>query len=197
MHSSEARLEQRLLPLLANPIFKPYHRVFNKFHFGSRTRAWIPIGIFPFSKFLKDGKPIIDYTMGAEKKDPKHLTKKNRTLRRFRQSLGLGNIERQSGKTIKGKSKAKGSGQARSAIWLFVNNQFEKAMDKEGRFNRKPGGTPILDTILEYWMSRAYTVLPNGKLMKVEGKERNAALAATMRRVAGLLYSELLNELSD
>ena len=197
MHASEARLERRLLPVLGNPIFAPYHRVFNRFRFGARTRAWILVRIFPFSKFLENGKPIINYTMGTEKKDPLHKTKKNRTLRRFRQSLGLGNIERQSGSSIKGKSKAKGSGQARSLIWLFVNNSFEKAMDKSGKFNRNPGGTPILDTILEYWLNRAYQVLPNGELKKVEGKDRYAALAATMRRVAGLLYSELLKELAD
>ena len=86
-----------LLPLLANPVFALYHRVFDRFRFGDRTRAWILVRIFPFSKFLKDGKPIIDYTIGTQRKDPSHKTKKNRTLRRFRQSLGLGNIERQSG----------------------------------------------------------------------------------------------------
>ncbi|KOR33732.1 MULTISPECIES: hypothetical protein [Planktothricoides] len=79
MHSSEARLEERLLKLLADPLFVPYHRVFSKCMFGHRSRAWILIRIFPFSKYLKDGKPIIDYTIGQEKKDPKHLTKKNRS----------------------------------------------------------------------------------------------------------------------
>lgn len=197
MHSSEARLEERLLKLLADPLFVPYHRVFSKFMFGHRSRAWILVRIFPFSKYLENGKPIIDYTMGQEKKNPKHLTKKNRTLRRFRQALGLGEVVRKSGTSVNSKSKAKGSGMARSIFWLYVNNKFEMSLTNDGKFNKKFVETPTVRRILEYWLNRAYKLLPDGSLQKLQGKPLYAARGATMRKVAAMVYSELLKELSD
>jgi hypothetical protein len=197
MHSSEARLEQRLLKLLADPLFIPYHRVFSKFMFGQRSRAWILVRIFPFSKYLNEGKPIIDYTMGQKKKDPKHLTKKNRTLRRFRQALGLGEVVKKSGTSVNSKSKAKGSGMARAIMWLYVNNKFEMSLDDNGKFHRRFVETPTVRQILEYWLNRAYEIQADGSLKKFNGKALYTARGATMRKVATMVYSELLKELAD
>lgn len=197
LHQEEARLEQELLGKLADPIFAPYHKVFKEFGFGCRQRAWFLSRIFPFSKFLQDGKPIVDYTMGKQKGDRKHKTKKNRSLRRFRQSLGMGQVQRQSGTSINSRSKPKGSGIARSMLWLFVNSKFEMNMTKTGKLRHDLPNNRVMNTLLAYWLDRAYRKLESGKLEKHSGKELYAARAATMRRVAGLLYSELLKELSD
>ena len=47
LHQEEARLEQQLLAKLADPIFEPYHKVFQEFGFGCRQRALVLVSDFP------------------------------------------------------------------------------------------------------------------------------------------------------
>jgi len=86
---------------------------------------------------------------------------------------------------------------ARSIMWLYVNNKFEMSLKENGKFNKKFVETPTVHRILEYWLNRAYLLLPDGSLQKLNGKALYAARGATMRKVAAMIYSELLKELSD
>jgi len=44
--------------------------------------------------------------------------------------------------------------------------------------------------ILEYWLNRAYQLLPDGSLQKLSGKALYAARGATMRKVAAMIYKD-------
>ena len=80
---------------------------------------------------------------------------------------------------------------ARTMLWLFVNSKFEMNTTKTGKVRHDLPNTRAMNTLLAYWLVRAYRKLESGKREKHSGKELYAARAATMRRVAGLLYSEL------
>ena len=59
-------------------------------------------------------------------------------------------------------------------------------MTKNGKLRREDPDSRVMNTLLSYWIDRAYRQLESGKLEKYSGKELYAARAATMRRVAGL-----------
>lgn len=98
---------------IALPEFDPYHRVFDKFGFGVNCRALLLFNLYPFDKFLVNGKPWVEY----EPRNGK-LQKRNRSLRKFQGFVGLSYKYKQSGDKIK--RKFYGNGIIRSHLYIFV-----------------------------------------------------------------------------
>ncbi len=191
-HRLEMLSRAEVETLLKQPCFKIYHQVFDDFGFDLKERAWILTRIYPFSKFLdEDGGSIINY---KRKNSNGNRSKQHRSKRRFRQSLGLGRVDKHSGSSVRGGSNLKGSADARGVLWYWVKRELEMKRGHDGKFNqpiaqRRNGGLALL--LLDwYWLKRAYEVLTDGRLKKIA----NAVDArnATTRKVADLLFSELL-----
>jgi hypothetical protein len=103
-----------LLAIAIAPLeFESYHRVFDKFGFGLTCRALLLINLYPFDKFLKDGKPWVEYEPSRGK-----LQKRNRSLRKFQGFIGLSYTIKQSGDKVK--RKFHGNGIIRSHLYIFV-----------------------------------------------------------------------------
>ncbi|MBK4732574.1 hypothetical protein JJD41_22290 [Oxynema sp. CENA135] len=92
----------------------------------------------------------------------------------------------------------KGSSDARSAIWLHLNTAYEMCLSQSGnrRKNIRFTDEPVRAKIEEYFISRAYE--PEGKgLKKKKGDALRAARNATCRKIAELVFSELLKDLGS
>lgn len=82
-----------LSSLLSSPEFSPYLKVFYSFGFGIRMQALMLSQVYPFEKFLVDGKPYIEWEKGENGK----LQKRDRSLRSFQAYMGLSYSLKQSG----------------------------------------------------------------------------------------------------
>jgi hypothetical protein len=89
-------IEQRLAIALLKPEFISYLKVFEKFGFGQRLSVLMLMQIYPFEKFLVNGKPLVEREIGFKGK--KQL--RYRSLRSFQLYLGLGYKWKQSGDKI-------------------------------------------------------------------------------------------------
>jgi hypothetical protein len=98
---------------IAAPEFDSYHRVFDRFGFGLTCRTLLLINLYPFNKFLVNGKPWIEYEPSKGK-----LQKRDRSLRKFQAFVGLSYSYKQSGDKIK--RKFHGNGTIRSHLYIFV-----------------------------------------------------------------------------
>jgi hypothetical protein len=133
-HRLEMLARAEVAKLLKQPCFKIYHQVFDSFGFDLKERAWILTRIYPFSKFLdEDGGSIINY---KRKNSNGKRSKQHRSKRRFRQSLGLGRVDRRSGDSVRGGSNLKGSADARRVLWYWVKRKLEMARGHDGKLNR-------------------------------------------------------------
>ncbi|MDJ0593357.1 MAG: hypothetical protein QNJ72_25785 [Pleurocapsa sp. MO_226.B13] len=81
---------------IAHSNFVVYNRVFDRFRFGLSTRALLLVNIYPFGKFLINGKPLIE----REENDFGRVQKRDRSLRKFQAFLGLSYSYKNSGKKI-------------------------------------------------------------------------------------------------
>jgi hypothetical protein len=104
---------EQITEAIALPEFDPYHRVFDRFGFGLTCRALLLINLYPFDKFLLNGKPWVEYEPSRGK-----LQKRNRSLRKFQAFMGLSYSYRQSGDKVK--RKFHGNGIIRSHLYIFV-----------------------------------------------------------------------------
>ncbi|MFB8793145.1 MAG: hypothetical protein U7126_02675 [Microcoleus sp.] len=167
LHDTEARVERRLIDLLGEPDFDPYHRIFEKFAFGYRERGWILSRIFPFEDF--------------------QCLPKKRALRRFRQACGLGKVERSSGQVRAGGGGSKWTGCAntRSTMWTYVHCRIEPQKLKGQSY------TVLQLELREYFVSRAF----ESDGTKKRGGRLADARNASCRKLADLVFRELYNEL--
>lgn len=78
---------------IKNTKFAAYNRVFNRFNFGITTRALLLFNIYPFDKFLINGKPLIE----REENDQGRIQKRDRSLRKFQAFLGMSYSYKNSG----------------------------------------------------------------------------------------------------
>jgi uncharacterized protein involved in tolerance to divalent cations len=81
----ERQLKSTLTTLLLDPEFDPYRPILENFGFAAMMQATMLTQIYPFEKFLLDGKPWID-----RYEDDRGWHKKNRSLGGFQISLGMG-----------------------------------------------------------------------------------------------------------
>ena len=65
--------------------YQPYYEVFDRFGFGLDNKILLLYHIYPFDKFLIDGKPWVEREMNDKDK----LQKRDRSLRKFQAYLGM------------------------------------------------------------------------------------------------------------
>ncbi|MFM2310825.1 MAG: hypothetical protein RLZZ04_101 [Cyanobacteriota bacterium] len=92
--------------------FDAYHAVFDRFGFGLNIRALLLFNLYPFDKFLLDGKPWVEYERSSDK-----LQKRPRSLRKFQAFCGLSYSYKQSGNKVK--RKFHGNGIIRSHLYIW------------------------------------------------------------------------------
>jgi len=95
------------------PQFDSYHRVFDRFLFGTTVRALLLFNFYPFEKYLVNGKPWIEYERSKNK-----LQKRNRSLRKFQAYAGLSFSYKQSGDKVS--RKFHGNATIRSHLYMWA-----------------------------------------------------------------------------
>lgn len=110
----QSKAERRLVELIKLPEFQPYLKVFRKFGFGLRNQALLLFLIYPFDKFLVEGKPWIEWEQGANGK----MQKRRRSLRSFQAYLGLSYVLEKSGD--KESKKFGGSDLCRAHLYMWA-----------------------------------------------------------------------------
>lgn len=98
---------------ISHPEFDPYHRVFDRFKFGSCVRALLLFNFYPIEKYLLNGKPWIEYERSFGK-----LQKRDRSLRKFQAYAGLSYSYKQSGDMVK--RKFHGNAIIRSHLYMWA-----------------------------------------------------------------------------
>lgn len=93
MELREQKNTDELAILLLSPEFSCYQSVFRTFGFGTRMQALILSQVYPFEKFLVNGKPYIEWEEDTGGK----LQKRDRSLRSFQAYMGLSYSLKQSG----------------------------------------------------------------------------------------------------
>jgi hypothetical protein len=72
-----SEIELAIARLMRAPTFATYARVFARFGFGLTNRAMLLTQIYPFERFLIDGRLVIDWELDRQGK----WQKRNRSLR--------------------------------------------------------------------------------------------------------------------
>lgn len=117
--TTEKRLTSNFLETevaIALSEFASYNRVFDRFGFGSCLRTLLLINIYPFEKFLVDGKPWIEWENSAISGGKRQ--KRHRSLRQFQAFLGLSFVYLESGGMRK--RKFHGSSMMRSHLYMWA-----------------------------------------------------------------------------
>jgi hypothetical protein len=109
--------ENELKLLLDNPKFAIYNEVFDLYGFGLTMRGMLIYKIYPFEKFLIEGKPLILY----KKNDANEMVKIDRSQSFFQSYLGLSKSISQSGDGLK--TNWNGSSMLRSHLYIWVLGQ--------------------------------------------------------------------------
>ncbi len=154
---------------ISNSNFDAYNRVFDRFNFGISVRALLLFNIYPFEKFLFQGKPLIE----REYNDNDRLQKRDRSLRKFQAFLGMSYSFSDSGK--KSMKKFHGSSMIRSHLYAWAVCMVAPSCDRiSSDFGKQ--------------LSDRYQELRK----TVKGKD---ALIRILFKATRLLYCELVKEL--
>jgi hypothetical protein len=148
--------------------FDLYHRVFDRFGFGLTCRTLLLINLYPFDKFLVNGKPWVEYEPSKGK-----LQKRDRSLRKFQGFVGLSYALKQSGDKVK--RKFHGNGIIRSHLYIFVYSTITRTKHVKHHGLRKE----LSDRYLELRKS-------------VKGKD---AIIRILFKLTRMLFYELVKEL--
>ena len=120
IHQIESQLietENELKLLIDNPKFAIYNEVFDLYSFGLTMRGMLLYKIYPFEKFLIEGKALILY----KKNDASETVKTDRSQSFFQSYLGLSKKLVQSGDKLV--TKWNGSSMLRSHLYIWVLGQ--------------------------------------------------------------------------
>lgn len=172
IHKIELRLSAHLELLedaVSNSNFDAYNRVFDRFGFGLSTRALLLFNLYPFDKFLHNGKPLIE----REFNDADKLQKRDRSLRKFQAFLGMSYSYSDSGK--KSVKKFHGSSMVRSHLYAWAVCMVAPKSDR-------------ISSVVGKQLSERYDELRQ----TVKGKD---ALVRILFKSTRLLYCELVKEL--
>jgi uncharacterized protein involved in tolerance to divalent cations len=186
----EVSLQAQLRDSLLDPVFDGYRQILKKFGFGDEMQATILSQIYPFEKFLVDGKKHID-----RYEDDRGEKKRNASLSGFQISLGMGKRLIESGNSTV--LIYAGSSFARMMLycWIVTNVLCEGVgetwlvceLDKRALSNPKPALT-VAD-LRHRWKSTT-------------GSKRDKHMAGVRSamtlgyRIARLLFDELLKAVS-
>jgi hypothetical protein len=170
----EYEVEQRVAAELQQDKYAPYLKVFEDYAFGARTSAALLSEIYPFERFLKDGKPINDYCNTANSR-----RRCNRSLGAFKLSCGLGMVQYQSGDSQGWK--AGGNSDIRMALWQWCKITIVM----------KPVESPKLVKLKDYYEHGSKQVI-NGEEVVFQPGIRNQRVMRVVRRMLEMLYKDLL-----
>ena len=168
----ELRITQNLdllTKILNSEEYQPYYQVFDRFGFGLDNKILLLYHIYPFDKFLIDGKPFVEREMNGLGK----LQKRDRSLRKFQAFLGMSFSYRESGDSKK--RKFHGSSIARSHLYAWAVCRIA------------PNHCPIKSEIGIELSDRYHELRKT-----VKGKD---ALIRILFKATRMLYRELCNEL--
>lgn len=154
---------------LTNSNFAGYNRVFDRFNFGVSCRSVLLFNIYPFDKFLIDGKPLIERDIGNNGK----LQKRDRSLRKFQAFLGMSYSYAESGN--RSTKKFHGSAMVRSHLYAWAVCTIA------------PTNKPTKSEVNQQLSDRYQQLRVN-----VKGKD---ALVRILFKATRMLYSELVKEL--
>ncbi|WP_107668045.1 transposase, partial [Cyanothece sp. BG0011] len=176
LQREEIKIEKELDPLINDPQFFSYRKVFTEFRFGFRHQAILISQIYPFENFLgEDGKPIVVFKRSTKKSKNSH-TKRYLSRRRFEKMLGVAPTENSSGNQSK-KKVVGGSSLCRKLFWQWI---YTSVQPMQARKNN-----PILCEIHE-WMNRP----------KLQGTPYRLLMMKTASHAARLLFKRLVEELT-
>lgn len=187
----ETALKSDLSELLGDPAFDGYRPTFEKFGFSTKMQGVLLSQIYPFEKFLLDGKPYIERWSDDRKK-----YKINKSLKSFQLSLGMGKKLIESG----GSSVwvYSGSSFARTKLYTWIMKYLVPEQMAESwlvtELDRRtlsvPKPAPTVAELRTEWRSKT-----GGNSDK---HKAGVAMAMTLSyRVTRLLYDELLKALIE
>lgn len=119
-------LEALMSEFVQAPEFEPYLRAFEPFKFGLKNTSYLLCKIYPFEKFLINGKPWITYGRSKRGKRTRH----DHSCRQFQAFLGLSYTLEKSGDSGNLKKKFHGSKVCRSHLYCWVKIQFDMKRGK-------------------------------------------------------------------
>ena len=186
-----AQLTKELAELLLDPAFDKYVPTLELFGFGTKMQGVVLSQIYPFEKFLRDGKPYIDRWQ-----DDVKWHKRNKSLSGFQISMGMGKRWIKSGSSEK--EVYSGSGFTRSKLYTWVmkyviaermaDSWLVQEIDRRALSNSPPALT--IAQLRKRW-----------KTTKGSNSDRHKAGAgvamAVSYRVTRLLYDHLLKAVSS
>jgi hypothetical protein len=163
----EARIEEEIMPLLALEQYEPYKAAFAQLQFGPRLQTCILGNVYPFEKFLKNGRVHREHVRTSKGK----RSRRNRSKAAFKLSIGCGMVEYQSGDKVVWK--AGGPKQVRVELWRWVKTSIIMK-------------APTQPLTIE--LHRLY------RAAKDAGVKDKIAIARTYTRAAGILFELLVKE---
>jgi hypothetical protein len=140
----ETRLKTELVEALLDPCFDLYRPILEKFGFSDKMQGTILAQIYPFERFLCDGKPWID-----RHEDDRGWHKRNRSLGGFQISLGMGKRLVESGNSTSWLFTGSSFGRKKLYVWIIndvmseriVDSWLVKTIDERALSNPKPAMT--------------------------------------------------------
>lgn len=205
-------LQQELLTQIQEPEFLAYLKVFRRFGFGPRNQILLLTRLYPFEKFLVDGKPWIEHEMTLPKKG-KHrhegakLQKRNRSLRSFQAALGLSYKLAQSGD--RASKKFSGSDTLRSHLYMWAVDYIRRVpkdvdtshlilgRDAHGQHIHACTAVEEFNACCVFRLSSPIGHVLNSKVIELEydGVKGADKVLRTVFRATALLFSELCHEI--
>ncbi|MGL5082423.1 MAG: transposase [Microcoleaceae cyanobacterium] len=134
LHAAQlVELQRRTQPLLekmeeflSKPEFEPYLKAMAPFKFGLKNKAYLVCKLYPFDKFLVDGRPWIEHHSNSKGKRSKH----DHSQRQLQAYLGLSYTMEKSGDSGQLNKKFHGSKVCRSSLYMWAKNKFDRERGK-------------------------------------------------------------------
>lgn len=167
----ELAIEQQLEQLMTLECYQPYLRVFEHYEIRERTASVLLGAIYPFERFLENGKPVIDRVNGV---------KRYRSLASFKLALGIGMVQVQSGEFEKWQ--AGGRSDVRQALWRWCKVAIVMQ--------------PKLDNpniaVLRHYYNHGTEAEVNGVIKQLDPGIRNQRVMRVVRRMITMLFRDLV-----
>jgi hypothetical protein len=173
IQDDRASVEDAIEKELQRSEFKPYIQAMGNMGITApKTMAALVCAVYPFERFLRDGRPIYEYVQTRSGK----RSRRNRSKASFKLACGLGMVWYQSGD--KQGFRPGGSADTRRALYLWVRMMIVI----RGGMKGERDSNPFIREMQDYY--RGTDGPGNQKVQKVA------------RRVVERLFSELVKEMS-
>ncbi|MGL5083169.1 MAG: hypothetical protein ACRC8A_16930 [Microcoleaceae cyanobacterium] len=122
----ELHVLEKMEEFLRKPEFEPYLQAMSPFKFGVKNKSYLLCKIYPFEKFLIDGRVYLEHHTNSKGKRSKH----DYSQRQFQAYLGLSYTLEKSGDSGQLKKKFHGSKICRSSLYMWAKGRFDKERGK-------------------------------------------------------------------